>query len=76
MARRRLDTAQRIATWRKRRRLTLTELAQRTGIRLPALSLMENRKQAIRVDQLERIAGALGLSMFEFYNDELLQGAA
>lgn len=58
---------QRIQTLRKERRLTLIEVAKRTGIDQATLSRIENGKMTGTLESHMRIAEALGLHLTELY---------
>jgi DNA-binding XRE family transcriptional regulator len=52
-----------ITAWRKYRKITQIELAEKTGITQAALSQIENPDSKPQRRTLEKIAGSLGLSV-------------
>lgn len=59
----RKQVGQAIKTARVNNGLTQGDLAKATGIQQPNLSAMENGKENVSLDQLERIADALGVNV-------------
>jgi len=58
------EIGQRIASARKERRLTQTELASRAGVSRPTIDLLENgRASEIGYSKLARILAAVGLEL-------------
>lgn len=51
------------------RGFSLQDIADKTGIRKPALSLMERGKQQIGVDDLELLLDALGITHEDYRGD-------
>jgi DNA-binding NtrC family response regulator len=60
---------EKIREGRKKQALTLTQLAQRTGLSVGFLSQIELGKNSASVDTLYRIARALGLHPGDFFQD-------
>lgn len=56
-----------IKTWqaRKQRNITLIKLAEMTGISKSTLNNIENGKTSPTIDQLETIANALKISLYD-----------
>jgi transcriptional regulator with XRE-family HTH domain len=54
---------------RKRVGLTQVQLSEVTGIDQASISRMENGKQGISLEQLKRIASALGVELGELVGD-------
>ena len=47
-------------------RMTLADLAKRSGLSLPTIKRLEANAREINTDQLERVCRALGVSIVEF----------
>lgn len=62
-----MTPGERIASWRRIRGWSVRKLATAIGMQFSALSRIEHGKQHARAADVEKIAGALGLSMAEFY---------
>lgn len=60
----------RIRDDRKRKGITLQDVAERTGLSTPYLSQIENGKANINISVLEAISKALGTSMATYFVDE------
>ena len=61
-----------ILVWeaRRRRRISLKELSQKSGISKSAINDIENNKVSPRVNTLEKIADALGMDISELMRKE------
>lgn len=59
----RLDLAQRLREARTRKKMTQEQLAKRAGIRQPGIARLESGRVLPHLDQLARIARALGLRL-------------
>ena len=59
----RLDLAQRLREARTRKKLTQEQLAKRAGTRQPNIARLESGRVLPHLDQLARIARALGLRL-------------
>jgi transcriptional regulator with XRE-family HTH domain len=62
-----MELSHRIATWRKVRGLTQTDLAKAAGVTTSAVSLYESGKARPSVAVLDSIVERLGLTMAKFY---------
>ena len=60
---------EKLRTLRKRAKLTLTELAQKTGMAEATISRIETGKIVGRLESHRRICEAFGLTLAEFYAD-------
>lgn len=60
---------QKIRTLRRERNMSLTELAQQSGIQLATLSRIENMKMTGTLESHTNIARALGVNLVELYSD-------
>lgn len=58
---------ERIRAWRELKGLSQAEVAEATGMPQSKISRIENGQTAVRAEELEAIAKALGLTMVEFY---------
>jgi transcriptional regulator with XRE-family HTH domain len=61
------DIGRRVQTLRKRRGLTMRELAGRTGLSQGQVSRLENGRQGFRSATLMRVAEALGVRPYHLY---------
>ena len=59
-----------IRQFRKERRLTQSELAQRIGVQQSDLCRMENGEYKVSLDTLIKILGVFGMDIGEFFRDE------
>jgi transcriptional regulator with XRE-family HTH domain len=66
----------RIRQFRKERRLTQAELAQRIGVQQSDLCRMENGEYRVSLDVLFKILGVFGMDIGEFFEDEFPAPAA
>ena len=64
------DIGHRVQTLRKRRGLTMRELADRTGLSQGQVSRLENGRQGLRSGTLMRLAEALGVRPYHLYLPE------
>lgn len=65
-----MDLGERIAAWRKVKRLSRGQLAERVGVSVAAVYQWEGTgesKTRPATDNLERIAEAFGLTLAEFF---------
>ena len=53
---------------RKNKKITLTDLAQKSGVQLATLSRIENKKMTGTLESHQAIAKALGIEVVELYN--------
>jgi transcriptional regulator with XRE-family HTH domain len=66
----------RVRAARKHFGLSLERLSNDTGISISGLSRIERGEQRLREDEVERIAGAFGLSLADYYQLDFEQSAA
>ena len=62
-----------IRFWRTERKLTQSELVEKTGIRQDQLSRYETGQGTPSIDELTRIAEALGVTPAHLYSDEIVR---
>lgn len=64
------NVGQRIRAFREQRAWSLRELAQRSGLSINAISLIERGENSPTVSSLHLLATALGVSISNFFEDE------
>jgi transcriptional regulator with XRE-family HTH domain len=57
----------RLREWRERRGLSLRQLGERAGVSYVTISRIENGEMSPTVAMLEKLAGALGISVRDFF---------
>lgn len=58
----------------KEKKMTLLELAERSGVRQSTINeIMQGRSKHPRVNTLNKIAQGFGMSLSEFFDDEVFQ---
>ena len=62
-----------IRFWRNERKLSQSELVEKTGIRQDQLSRFETGQGIPSLDELSRIAEALGVTPAHLYSDEIVR---
>ena len=65
-----INVGQRIRSIREQQRLSLRELAQRCGLSINAISMIERGENSPTVSSLHQLASALGVSITAFFEDE------
>ena len=65
-----VDAGRRVSELRKKRGMTLTQLARLTGLSPGQISRLENGKQGFRSATLIKVAKALGVEPWEIYQTE------
>jgi transcriptional regulator with XRE-family HTH domain len=65
-----MDIGQEIRKKREERKLTQTEIAEKIGIDTSSFARIEKKGNKLSVEQLEKIAGALGVSILELITGE------
>lgn len=65
-----LTAGQRVRRWREIRGLTIRQLATASGLHKSSIHRIESGDQDPRAGELESIAGAMKLTMAEFYGGE------
>ncbi|MCC7390186.1 MAG: helix-turn-helix transcriptional regulator [Phycisphaerales bacterium] len=66
----------RVRVVRTRRRLAIKELAERAGLSELRLAACESGRRSLTVDELERVAGVLGVPLAWFLHTCVLCGTA
>lgn len=64
-----ITTGQRLRSWRTARAVTQLELARRASLEQSKLCRIELGRREPRIDDLQRLVEALGLTMAEFYGE-------
>ena len=64
------SAGQRLRNWRTARGLTLKDVAQETGIPVPALSKLENGKQSLGYPRLLKLSALLGVELGQLLSTE------
>ena len=67
-----LSIGQKINDWRKKKRLTLKQLAQKTDLTAGYMSQVENDKASPSISTLKKISTALGVRIIDFFSDEIV----
>jgi len=64
-----MNTVKRVYDLIDERRITLYQLSQMSGISYSTVKTTEKRGGQLTVDTIERICGALGITMSEFFHE-------
>lgn len=65
-----INVARRMAALRQENKLTLREVAERTGISATYLNRVERQKTPINIANLEKVAAAFGVSLGSFFETD------
>jgi transcriptional regulator with XRE-family HTH domain len=68
-----VNIARRMAALRQENKLTLLEVAERTGISAAYLNRVERQKTPINIANLEKVAAAYGVSLASFFEADAAQ---
>ena len=65
-----MDTVKRVYELAAQRKISISELAERSGIADSTIKMTKKRGGQLKVDTIERICDALGITLSTFFSSE------
>lgn len=65
-----MNTIERVYTLSRTRNISIYQLAQMSGISASTIRTCEKRGGELKIDTIERICGALGITLSEFFSQQ------